>query len=314
MLNSTPAMKRFLRHPILLAFAAWLSVLFMAAGAFSQEAVSTKQPSLDSVRLDFHAELRETAKPLTELQKKVGEAGDLDAALEVKTELESFRSTLTPEPKVSVELRQSQKIYRDTLSRRRGEFQRNVKPVLSGYRGQLAELEGRLTSDGSLEEAVKVRDERARIEGLLATDLARAEVDLGVLDESNDPAKEFPKNQYYRMTYSNDKLGSEKGYKIICRFVKLPLNDFAGDKLKITFAANNAKDCETSNEVFVLNEATGDELAKVKGVRRGEEKQLILAIPPVASLELAIVVRGEDALHLKPFSNGVPDVYLSIEK
>ena len=61
-------------------------------------------------------------KRLTDLQKEAGQTGDLEAVLEIKKEIEGFRSGSHTDATHSAELRQSQKVYRDTLSRRRVKF------------------------------------------------------------------------------------------------------------------------------------------------------------------------------------------------
>lgn len=124
----------------------------------------------------------------------------------------------------------------------------------------------------------------------------------------------FPANEFYKMVSSNNKTGTEKGKEIVCRFEKLPLNKFSGDKVVLTLTANNSKYAESPHKVYIRNGSGGEEVGVVSGVKRGATCEIPLSISPADVLELVVVVKGGDALHLKPFTEGVPDLYLTIRK
>ena len=110
--------------------------------------------------------------------------------LEIKGEIDKFRSGISAEAEKSIKLQRAQNIYRDTLDRRRSDFRQTIRPLLVTYQEALLKLETGLTSGGELEKAIRVRGERQRIADLLAGDLSRVAIDLGVLHAGNDPSKQ----------------------------------------------------------------------------------------------------------------------------
>ena len=134
------------------------------------------------------------------------------------------------------------------------------------------------------------------------------------LEEIRKSAEPLPKNEFYKMTYHNGKTGTEHGAKIFVNFERLPLTDFAGNKLSLVITAAPGKDSETSHEIFVFDQSTGKEVGKVSALGRGKTKKILLTIPPSETLKLAVAVKGKDALHVNHLKKGVPELYLDIEK
>lgn len=134
------------------------------------------------------------------------------------------------------------------------------------------------------------------------------------LENLREGETEYPGNEFYRMTFTTGKTGTEKGARIPLQFERLPLNDFAGDKLLLLVSAANSKDAETAHEVFVFDEASGKEVGKISGLGRGKTKKIPLLLPPSDVLKLSLTVKGGDALHLKQVKKGIPEVYLVIEE
>ena len=176
-------------------------LISVAGSALCQDAGEPEAATLDSVRVNFHAAVKDAAKPLMQLLDQYAgrlealrgqeeKAGNLEAVLEIKGEIADFRSGISREAEKSSALRQAQKIYRDAMTRRRGDFRQAVRPLLLSYGKVLAKLETDLTSSGKVEQAIVVRDEKQRMAELIAGDLSRVAIDLGVLPEGFDPSKQ----------------------------------------------------------------------------------------------------------------------------
>ena len=124
----------------------------------------------------------------------------------------------------------------------------------------------------------------------------------------------FPENEFYRMVSCNNKLGTEHGKEIICRFERKPLNQFSGDKLVLTLSSNSSKDSGTAHQVFVRNGSGGAEIAMISGLAQGATREVPLSIPPSELHEIVVVVKGRDALHIKPHQDLIPELFLSIKR
>ncbi len=124
----------------------------------------------------------------------------------------------------------------------------------------------------------------------------------------------FPENEFYRMISCNNKLGTEHGKEIICRFERKPLNQFSGDKLVLTLQSNPSKDSGTAHQVFVRNGSGGAEIAMIGSLPQGATREVPLSIPPSEVHEIVVVVKGRDALHLKPHLDLIPELYLSMKR
>ena len=134
------------------------------------------------------------------------------------------------------------------------------------------------------------------------------------LEEIKGGVTSLPENEFYKMNYTSGKTGTEKGAKIFCNFERLPLTEFAGNKLSLVITASSGKDAETAHQIFVYDETTGKEVGMTSALGRGKTKKIPLALPPSETLKLAVAVKGGDALHLNQFEKGVPELYLEIEK
>ena len=124
----------------------------------------------------------------------------------------------------------------------------------------------------------------------------------------------FPENEFYRMVSCNNKLGTEHGKEIICRFERKPLNEFSGDKLVLTLNAKPGKDAGTAHKIFIRNGAGGAEIATTGKLNQAASVDLPLSIPPSELHEIVVVVKGGDALHLKSYVDLVPELYLSMKR
>ena len=98
-----------------------------------------------------------------------------------------------------------------------------------------------------------------------AADAIKAlQIEVLDLEKKRDALEEgggsLPENQFYKMTYASGKTGTEKGAKIFCNFARLPLTDFAGEKLALVISAGEGKDSETSHEIFVFDATSGKEI------------------------------------------------------
>ena len=116
-------------------------------------------------------------------------SGNLDAVLEIKKEIEGFRTGNFSPAENSGELRQAQGIFRNALKRRRSDFRRDVRPLLLQYQSKLSDLGKQETVTGNVANALLAKKEAERISNLLNKSLPRITIELGLLDEGFDPAK-----------------------------------------------------------------------------------------------------------------------------
>jgi|GEM_PF-4306661 len=162
----------------------------------SEETSRKGKSNLNSITKSFQTALQETAQPLfqlqdqyerklKELQGKAEQSGNLKLALEIKGEIKDFRSGSLSDS--LSELRRFQKVYRDGLRQKREQFRRSIKPHLVTYYQELNKLETDLTGSGQLDEAIKAQGKKNEIKDLLETKMFRVSIDLGILDEGNNP-------------------------------------------------------------------------------------------------------------------------------
>lgn len=188
--------------------------------------------------------------------------------------------------------------------------QQRLKGTLLLHQRQLGEVEAVKTAALDKKDLALANKATARLK-VLEAEIRQLESEL---ESASSFDSKYPENEFFRMTEASEKLGTEHGRKIICKFSRKPLNDFAGEKLTLVVSAGSGKDNETSHMVYVINNLGGDTVGKTSGIPRGRSKEIELTMPPSETMELAIMVQGGDALHLKQFSPNVPEVYLKISK
>ena len=150
---------------------------------FSDVAIAQQTaPGAGSVKLPGNATLRslqfeydvyraELLKPLKELQKKYDtnlqrllekhtKAGELQAVLAVKNEIEGYKEgKSTPADKAKFpELHRLQSIYKETAVKHQAEFDEKVPPVTTAHKARLQALQRRLTQQSKIEDALEVAE------------------------------------------------------------------------------------------------------------------------------------------------------------
>ena len=135
----------------------------------------------------------------------------------------------------------------------------------------------------------------------------------GAATVPNSSVTPMPSNSLYKMISHNGRRGTEHGKEIICKFQRVTDAVPAGT-LTLTLSSNTSKFSNTPMEIFILNGSKGPVIGSTKGIRTGKTKKIPLSTTAAKELEIVVVVRGHEALHLKPFSGSdAPELYLTVE-
>ncbi|MFK5922639.1 MAG: hypothetical protein QM496_10700 [Verrucomicrobiota bacterium] len=108
-------------------------------------------------------------KYLQGLEDEARRSGNLERVLVLREELKQFTEHGEVDYKTFSDLKGKRQVYEDQLVKRRNKEAVLLKSKLSAYQKSISELEVSLTKKGDLEQAIKVREERARI-GEVLTD------------------------------------------------------------------------------------------------------------------------------------------------
>ena len=123
----------------------------------------------------------------------------------------------------------------------------------------------------------------------------------------------MPSNSLYKMISHNGRRGTEHGKEIVCKFQRIADAIPAGT-LTLTLSSNSSKYSNTPMEIFILNGSKGPVIGSTKGIGTGRTKKIPLSVTAAKELEIVVVVRGHEALHLKPFGgSNAPELYLTVE-
>lgn len=123
----------------------------------------------------------------------------------------------------------------------------------------------------------------------------------------------YPASNDYRMVWSNGEMGTEKGNEIVCKFARISRLDSKEGTLTLTMHSGAGTYSNTPNDIFVLDKKGGKEIAVIKGIGTNKKKVVPLTLSAQDFHEISIVVRGSEALHLFPYKDGIPKLFLTIE-
>jgi hypothetical protein len=70
----------------------------------------------------------------------------------------------------------------------------------------------------------------------------------------------------------------------------------------------------TPNDVLILTGGTRREVGKIKGIGNGKTVRIPLTLSVEDDLEIAIVNKGSEAVRLKLFAEGIPELFLEVVK
>ena len=126
-----------------------------------------------------------------------------------------------------------------------------------------------------------------------------------------DPLGSYPANQHYRMTWSNGVLGSEHSREIVCKFRRTSRLDAAKGTLTLVLKTAGAYS-NTPNDVLILDGSKGKQIALLKGMSANSTKRIPLTLSAADDIEIAIVNHGHEAIHLKPFGEKIPELFLEV--
>ena len=122
----------------------------------------------------------------------------------------------------------------------------------------------------------------------------------------------FPSNNDYRMTWANGERSSEKGREIVCKFQRVSRLDQAKGTLVLTVITDSSAYSNTPNDVIILSGSKGKEIGRIKGIGTGRTQKIPLTLSAADSLEIVLVNHGSEAVRLKLFKEGIPELYLEL--
>ena len=172
------------------------------------------------------------------------------------------------------------------------------------------------------EELVRVQNAAMELKDLALANKANTKIEelddeirrLGGAPSAPKPSfTPMPANSFYRMISHTGGRGTEHGHEIVCRFKKIPSTTPAGT-VTLTLSSNGSRYSNTPNEIFILDRPKGKVIGSQKGIGTGRTVKIPLTATASDELYIVVVVRGGEALHLKPFpSSEVPELYLTVE-
>lgn len=123
----------------------------------------------------------------------------------------------------------------------------------------------------------------------------------------------MPANAFYKMVSHNGIRGTEKGREIICKFQRVSSSTQAGT-LTLVLSSGKGKYANTPNDIFILNGSKGKVIGIRKGVGTGKKVNIPLTMTAAKELEIVVVVKGSEALHLKSFEDSTaPELFLIVD-
>ena len=172
------------------------------------------------------------------------------------------------------------------------------------------------------EELVKIQNAAMGLKDLALANKANAKIKElddeirklgGAPSEPKSSVTPLSANSVYRMISHTGGRGTEHGREILCRFVRIPARTPAGT-LTLTLSSNPSKYSNTPNDIFILDGSKGKMIGTQKGIGTGRTVKIPLTATAANELDIVVVVRGGEALHLKPFAGSeAPEVFLTVE-
>jgi hypothetical protein len=115
------------------------------------------------------------------------------------------------------------------------------------------------------------------------------------------------------MTWTNGNRSSEHGEEIVCRFQRTSKLDTAKGTLILVLRTDASRMSNTPNDVIIRNGSKGPEVARIKGIGTDKTQRIPLALSAADSVEIAVVNLQGEAVRLKLFEEGIPDLFLEVQ-
>jgi len=128
------------------------------------------------------------------------------------------------------------------------------------------------------------------------------------------PLGSYPQNADYKMVWSNRERTSEHGKEIVCRFQRVSRLDAAKGTLVLVLKTDSSAYSNTPNDVLILTGGKRREVGRIKGIGTGKTVRVPLTLSAEDDFEIAIVNKGHEAVRLKLFAEGIPEIYLEVVK
>ena len=128
------------------------------------------------------------------------------------------------------------------------------------------------------------------------------------------PLGSYPQNADYKMIRSNRERSSEHGKEIVCRFQRVSRLDAAKGTLVLVLKTDSSAYSNTPNDVLILTGGKRREVGRIKGIGTGKTVKVPLTLSAEDDLEIAIVNKGNEAVRLKLFAEGIPEIFLEVVK
>lgn len=124
----------------------------------------------------------------------------------------------------------------------------------------------------------------------------------------------YPANADYKMVWSNKERSSEHGKEIVCRFQRVSRLEAAQGTLVLVLKTDNSAYSNTPNDVLIMTGGKRREIGRIKGIGTNKTVKIPLTVSAEDDIEIAIVNKGNEAIRLKLFAEGIPDLYLEVTK
>jgi len=171
-----------------------------------------------------------------------------------------------------------------------------------------------------MQDLEKVKADAMRANNLETAKKADDRIKILTAEASKNPAtaltapSKYPANESYRMFYANGAISSEHGHEIVCRFQRVSKLDIPQGVLNLVLRTDASAYSNSPNDILILNGSKGKEIGRIKGVGTNKVVKIPLLQVPAETMEIVVVNYGNEAVRLKSFSDGVPELFLEYVK
>lgn len=122
----------------------------------------------------------------------------------------------------------------------------------------------------------------------------------------------YPANADYKMVWSNRERSSEHGKEIVCRFQRVSRLDAAKGTLVLVLKTDASAYSNSPNDILIMTGGKRREIGRIKGIGTNKTIKIPLTLSAEDDIEIAVVNKGDEAVRLKLFAEGIPELYLEV--
>ncbi len=124
----------------------------------------------------------------------------------------------------------------------------------------------------------------------------------------------YPANADYKMVWSNKEQSSEHGREIVCRFQRVSRLNATQGTLVLVLKTDASAYSNSPNDILIMTGGKRREIGRIKGIGTNRTVKIPLTFSAEDDIEIAVVNKGNEAIRLKLFAEGVPELYLEVTK